>query len=62
MRKVFEDNHSPFLGKYRNSLVVDGVSGTIYLYDCDGIWTIIEAPNNDVDCSIPLDITNLMTC
>lgn len=62
MRKIYEDNHSPFAGRYKNAIVVDGLTGDIYLYDCDGIWTLIEAKNNDIDCSDELISGVLTTC
>lgn len=57
MKIVYEESHVPFAGRYRSSLVVDG--DKIYLYDCDGTWVLIEAKNNDIDCSEPL-ITNIL--
>jgi len=38
MRIIYETNHVPESGKYREAIVEDTFSGNLYLYDCQGTW------------------------
>lgn len=48
MKIVYEDNHTPTAGAYRNTLVIDSADDRLYMYDCDGTWVEIGAPHGAV--------------
>lgn len=42
MRTVIRNSYTPKLGDYCNTLVVDKETGSQYLFDKDGVWTLLS--------------------
>jgi len=63
MIRIFDEpNHEPAQCRYKNALVTDTIAGIAYLYDCAGSYQILNTSSESIDCSEPLDLTNLGTC
>lgn len=38
MRLIYEDNHEPSIGRFRDAVVEDQATGALYFYDCEGTY------------------------
>lgn len=45
MRIIFEPNHTPIIGRYKNAVVEDPTTGILYLYDECGTYVNIPKAN-----------------
>lgn len=48
MRTVIRNSYTPKLGDYCNTLVVDKETGSQYLFDKDGVWTLLSLDGEEV--------------
>lgn len=48
MRTVIRNSYTPKLGDYCNALVVDKETGNQYLFDKDGVWTLISTDEEGI--------------
>ncbi len=48
MKTRIRDSYTPKLGDYCNTLVVDKETGNQYLFDADGVWTLISTDEEGI--------------
>lgn len=48
MKTVIRNSYTPKLGDYCNTLVVDKETGSQYLFDKDGVWTLLSLDGDEV--------------
>ena len=48
MKTRIRDSYTPKLGDYCNTLVIDKETGNQYLFDADGVWTLISTDKEGV--------------
>lgn len=48
MKTVLRNSYNPQLGDYCNTLVVDKETGNQYLFDADGVWTLISTDEEGI--------------
>lgn len=48
MKTVIRNSYTPKLGDYCNTLVVDKETGNQYLFDADGVWTLITLDGDEL--------------
>ena len=48
MKTVLRNSYTPKLGDYCNTLVIDKETGNQYLFDADGVWTLISTDEEGI--------------
>ena len=48
MKTRIRDSYVPKLGDYCNTLVIDKETGNQYLFDADGVWTLISTDEEGI--------------